>query len=130
MATQCSLSSLELRVQFCLLVCCTYPSYVNKEKNLKDQRASLRVDTRETQQISVCVCVCVCARARARLSGERRGEFVCWDLILTLHITELNLLVCFIISCVSLQLHVPLPDKFNLHALDTTHLPSPPPFFL
>ena len=51
-ATQCSLSSLELRVQFCLLVCCTYPSSstVNKEKNLKDQRASLPVDTRETQQ--------------------------------------------------------------------------------
>ena len=48
---QCSWSSLELRVQFCLLVCCTYPSSstVNKEKNLKDQRASLRVDTRETQ---------------------------------------------------------------------------------
>ena len=74
----------------------------------------------------MCVCVCVCVCARARLSGERRGEFVCWDLILTLQITELNLLVCFIISCVSL--HVPLPDKFNLHALDTTHLPSPPPF--
>ena len=54
MATQCSLSSLELRVQFCLLVCCTYPSSstVNKEKNLIDQRASLRVDTRETQQIN------------------------------------------------------------------------------
>ena len=54
MATQCSLSSLELRVQFCLLVYCTYPSSstVNKEKNLKDQRASLRVDTRETQQIN------------------------------------------------------------------------------
>ena len=53
-ATQCSLSSLELRVQFCLLVCCTYPSSstVNKEKNLIDQRASLRVDTRETQQIN------------------------------------------------------------------------------
>ena len=52
-ATQCSWSSLELRVQFCLLVCCTYPSSstVNKEKNLIDQRASLRVDTRETQQI-------------------------------------------------------------------------------
>ena len=52
MATQCSLSSLELRVQFCLLVCCTYPSSstVNKEKNPTDQRASLRVDTRETQQ--------------------------------------------------------------------------------
>ena len=51
-ATQCSWSSLELRVQFCLLVCCTYPSSstVNKEKNLIDQRASLRVDTRETQQ--------------------------------------------------------------------------------
>ena len=46
------MSSLELRVQFCLLVCCTYPSSstVNKEKNLIDQRASLRVDTRETQQ--------------------------------------------------------------------------------
>ena len=45
---QGSLSSLELRVQFCLLVCCTYPSSltVNKEKNLIDQRAS---DTRETQ---------------------------------------------------------------------------------
>ena len=45
------LSSLELRVQFCLLVCCTYPSSstVNKEKNLIDQRASLRADTRETQ---------------------------------------------------------------------------------
>ena len=44
--------SLELRVQFCLLVCCTYPSLstVNKEKNRTDQRASLRVDTRETQQ--------------------------------------------------------------------------------
>ena len=44
--------SLELRVQFCLLVCCTYPSLptVNKEKNQADQRASLRVDTRETQQ--------------------------------------------------------------------------------
>ena len=42
--------SLELRVQFCLLVCCTYPSLstVNKEKNRTDQRASLRVDTRET----------------------------------------------------------------------------------
>ena len=55
MATQCSLSSLELRVQFCLLVCCTYPSSstVNKEKNLIDQRASLRVDTRETQQINL-----------------------------------------------------------------------------
>ena len=53
-ATQCSLSSLELRVQFCLLVCCTYSSSstVNKEKNLIDQRASLRVDTRETQQIN------------------------------------------------------------------------------
>ena len=51
MATQGFLSSLELRVQFCLLVCCTYPSSstVNKEKNLIDQRASLRVDTRETQ---------------------------------------------------------------------------------
>ena len=48
------MSSLELRVQFCLLVCCTYPSSstVNKEKSLKDQRASLRVDTRETQQIN------------------------------------------------------------------------------
>ena len=47
------LSSLELRVQFCLLVCCTYPSSstVNKEKNLIDQRASLRVDTRETQHL-------------------------------------------------------------------------------
>ena len=53
-AAQCSWSSLELRVQFCLLVCCTYPSSstVNKEKNLTDQRASLRVDTRETQQIN------------------------------------------------------------------------------
>ena len=52
MATQGILSSLELRVQFCLLVCCTCPSSstVNKEKNLIDQRASLRVDTRETQQ--------------------------------------------------------------------------------
>ena len=51
-ATQGILSSLELRVQFCLLVCCTYPSWstVNKEKNLIDQRASLRVDKRETQQ--------------------------------------------------------------------------------
>ena len=51
------LSSLELRFQFCLLVCCTYPSSStvnkeNKEKNLIDQRASLRVDTRETQQIN------------------------------------------------------------------------------
>ena len=56
MATQCSLSSLDLRVQFCLLVCCTYPSSstVNKEKNLIDQRASLGVDTRETQQINWC----------------------------------------------------------------------------
>ena len=36
-ATQGFSSSLELRVQFCLLVCCTYPSLstVNKEKNLK-----------------------------------------------------------------------------------------------
>ena len=43
--------SLELRVQFCLLVCCTYPSFatVNKGKNRTDQRASLRVDTRERQ---------------------------------------------------------------------------------
>ena len=42
---------LQWRVQFCLLVCCTYPSLstVNKEKNQTDQRASLRVDTRETQ---------------------------------------------------------------------------------
>ena len=41
---------LELRVQFCLLVCCTYPSLstVDKEKNRTDQRASLRADTRET----------------------------------------------------------------------------------
>ena len=48
------MSSLELRVQFCLLVCCTYPSSstVNKEKNLKDQRTSFRVDTKETQQIN------------------------------------------------------------------------------
>ena len=54
MATQGILSSLDLRVHFCLLVCCTYPSLstVNKEKNLIDQRASLRVDTRETQQIN------------------------------------------------------------------------------
>ena len=54
MATQCSLSSLDLRVQFCLLVCCTYlsSSTVNKETNLIDQCASLRVDTRETQQIN------------------------------------------------------------------------------
>ena len=46
-------SSLELRVQFCLWVCCTYPSSstVYKEKNLPDQRASLRVDTRETQHL-------------------------------------------------------------------------------
>ena len=52
-AMQGILSSLELRVQFCLLVCCTYhsSSTVNKEKNLIDQRASLRVDTRETQQL-------------------------------------------------------------------------------
>ena len=51
MATQGFLSSLELRVQFCLLVSRTYPSSstVNKEKNLIYQRASLRVDTRETQ---------------------------------------------------------------------------------
>ena len=50
MTTQGFLSSLEWRVQFCLLVCCTHPSLstVNKEKNLTDQRASLRVDTRET----------------------------------------------------------------------------------
>ena len=36
-----------------MLVCCTYSSSstVNKAKNLKDQRASLRVDTRETQHI-------------------------------------------------------------------------------
>ena len=54
MATLGFLSSLELRVQFCLLVCCTCPSSstVNKEKNLIDQRASLRVDTRERQQAS------------------------------------------------------------------------------
>ena len=53
MATQGFLVLLELRVQFCLFVCCKYPSSstVNKEKNLTDQRASLRVDTRETQQI-------------------------------------------------------------------------------
>ena len=45
--------SLEWRVQFCLLVCCTYPSLstVNKEKNQTDQSASLRVDMRETQQV-------------------------------------------------------------------------------
>ena len=51
MATQ-GFCSLEWRVQFCLLVCGTYPSLltVNKEKNQTDQRASLRVDTRETQQ--------------------------------------------------------------------------------
>ena len=53
-ATQGILSSLELRVQFCLLVCCIYlsSSTVNKEKNPIFQRASLRVDTRETQQIN------------------------------------------------------------------------------
>ena len=47
--------SLEWRVQFCLLVCCTYPSLstVYEEKNLTDQRASLRVDTRETQGFSI-----------------------------------------------------------------------------
>ena len=45
--------SLSLRVQFYFLVCCTYPSLstVNKEKNRTDQLASLRVDTRETQQL-------------------------------------------------------------------------------
>ena len=44
--------SLELRVQFFLLVSCADPSLltVNKEKNQTDQRASLRVDTTETQQ--------------------------------------------------------------------------------
>ena len=56
-ATQCSLSSLELRVQFCLLVCCTYPSWstVNKEKNLIDQRASFNLCewTREKHNRSV-----------------------------------------------------------------------------
>ena len=53
MATQGFFASLELRVQFRLLVCCTYPSWstVNKEKNRTDQRASLRVDTRETQHL-------------------------------------------------------------------------------
>ena len=52
------LSSLEWRVQFRLLVCCTYPSSstVNKEKNLIGQRASLRVDTRETQQTMMRMC--------------------------------------------------------------------------
>ena len=56
MVTQGIFSSLEWRVQFCwfaiLLVCYTYPSLstFNKEKNLTDQRASLRVDTRDTQQ--------------------------------------------------------------------------------
>ena len=56
-ATQGFLSSLELRVQFCLLVCFTYPSSstVNKEKNLIDQRASLRVDSRETQQLCITI---------------------------------------------------------------------------
>ena len=59
MATQGFSSSLELRVQFCLLVCCTYPSLstVNKEKNLTDQRASSRVDTREAQHISFTIVV-------------------------------------------------------------------------
>ena len=48
-ATQGILSSLELRVQFCLLVCCTCPSSstMNKEKNLIVQRASLQVGTRK-----------------------------------------------------------------------------------
>ena len=48
--------SLELRVQFCLLVCCTYASLstVNKEKNRTDQPASLQVDMRETQQNRFC----------------------------------------------------------------------------
>ena len=56
MATQGFLFHLELRVQFCLLVCCTYPSLstVNKEKNRTDQRASLRLDTRETQHSTHC----------------------------------------------------------------------------
>ena len=42
MATQGFFFILELRVQFCLLVCCTYPSLstVNKEKNWTDQCAS------------------------------------------------------------------------------------------
>ena len=53
-ATQGILSSLELRVQFHLLVCCTCPSSstMNKEKNLIVQRASLQVDTRKTQQMN------------------------------------------------------------------------------
>ena len=54
-ATQSFFFSLEWRVQFCLLVCCTYPSLstaVNKEKNRTDQRTFLRADTRETQHTS------------------------------------------------------------------------------
>ena len=59
--------SLELRVQFCLLVCCTYPSLltVNKEKNRTDQRASLRVDMRETQHYQY-----VCKESMANLMEE------------------------------------------------------------
>ena len=65
--------SLEWRVQFCLLFCCTYPSLstVNKEKNRTDQRASLRVDTRETQHhYSAMKPMCACQTKAAQDSNE------------------------------------------------------------
>ena len=74
--------SLELRVQFCLLVCCTYPSLsnVNKEKNRTDQRASLREYTRETQHIHVYIYIYiglyVCVEREREANQLLRSIFV------------------------------------------------------
>ena len=99
MATQCSLSSLKLRVQFCLLVCCTYSSSltVNKEKNLIDQRASLRVDTRETQQVHYSVSELKYSRWKKRLLLEHGI-----NQILIRQLKLYSVMCCFIVTCMLL----------------------------
>ena len=96
-ATQCSLSSLELRVQFCLLVCCTYPSSstVNKEKNLIDQRASLRVDTRETQQYLFRVFSCLL------LSFRKDNLVLAWFHVNSYMLQDFSCLFTCLFRCLS-----------------------------
>ena len=87
--------SLEWRVQFCLLVCRTYPSLstVNKEKNRTDQRSSLLVDTRETQQsVSALLIGTLCLSLHCSVGhclhcsvGHSVPALICEPLCLSLH---------------------------------------------
>ena len=63
---------------------------MNKEKNLKDQRASLRVDTRETQQIRHCDLRTMDRKADSVLSsaaGSRSCALVLLYLILSISLS-------------------------------------------